>query len=617
MFYVNIKKYSHYLKQIFISKFIDIGLLNTKIIKFVDNIHVAQLTLKKNMPQWSKISKIFGLNLLDKCNEINIKKTFIIHLFSILGVLFLLPFAVYNLIEGLYIRGIFESVAALLFILNLVILNFRKQWKFSGYLFIFLCAILFIYLLISTQHTKAGHLWILLFPPIAIYIMDMKKGVILSGIYLLIIIVLCFFPQTTGISYLSQTSFGIRLTTAYLLLLLISSSYGTIQNISHKLQKRKIQDSMDENKTIEEYISDLSHQIRIPLNNIMVVSNLLGKSKLNSQQKDLVDTVTASTNNLVNIVNHIARYSQIEMLDRHEEMEFNIYSAIKNILTLYNDENIVDIDLDFPVSLQKNNIIGDPIAIKQVFLNIIENLLLDKKTSVNIKIQANLHKDAQCRSLLNFNILTNRIIKQDYNNKGDFYYVAENETYYSDFSIAREIIKKNSNGGLHIMTTSDRTSFLFSFLFKELQPDTTKETESQGSPLEEKEEKGKGKVLKDARILLVEDNLVNQKIVNLSLSKSVKKIDIANNGQEAIEQYNANDYDIILMDVKMPVMDGITATKKIREMEIDKDHSTPIIAITANALTGDKEKCITAGMDEYISKPFQIEDLLEKIEHLL
>ncbi len=569
------------------------------------------------MPHKIKINKIFRLDLLDKCDEVNIKKTFIIHTFSVLGVLFLFPFAVYNIIDGLYAKGIIEAVTAFLFILNMIILRFRKQSKFSGFLFILFCAFIFLYLLISTDPSRVGHIWILLFPPIVIYIMDIKKGVLISGIFLLIIIILFFIPLNVEISYLRQTNVGVRLAAAYLLLLLVSSSYGTIQNISHKLQKRKIQDSMDENKTIEEYISDLSHQIRIPLNNIMVVSNLLTNSKLNNQQKDLVDTVTASTNNLVNIVNHIARYSQIELLAKHEEIEFNIYSAIKNIISLYNNENIIDIDLDFPVSLQKNNIVGDPIAIKQVFLNIIENVLLDKKTSVNIKIQANLHKDAQCKSSLNFNILTSRVIKQDYNNKGDFYYNADNETYYPDFSIAREIIKKNSNGGLHIMTTSDRTSFLFSINFRELQVDASRQVECSEKNKIEKDKKGKGMELKDARILLVEDNLVNQKIVNLSLSKSVNKIDIANNGQEALEQYNANEYDIILMDVKMPVMDGITATKKIRELELDKDYYTPIIAITANALTGDKEKCITAGMDEYISKPFQIEDLLEKIEHLL
>ncbi len=569
------------------------------------------------MPHKIKINKIFRLDLLDKCDEVNIRKKFIIHTFSMLGVLFLLLFAVYNIIGGLYARGIIEAVTALLFILNMIILRFRKQWKLSGFLFILLCAFMFLYLFISISSSKVGYIWILLFPPIAIYIMDIKNGVLLSGVFLLVIIILFFIPLNVEISYLRQAHIEVQLAAAYLLLLLISSSYGTIQNISHKLQKRKIQDSIDENKTIEEYISDLSHQIRIPLNNIMVVSNLLTKSKLNSQQKDLVDTVTASTNNLVNIVNHIARYSQVELLAKQEEIEFNIYSAIKNIISLYNNENIIDIDLDFPVSLQKNNIVGDPIAIKQVFLNIIENVVLDKKTPVNIKIQANLHKDAQCKSSLNFNILTSRVIKQDYNNKGDFYYNAENETYYPDFSIAREIIKKNSNGGLHIMTTSDRTSFLFSINFRELQADASRQVECSEKNKTEKDKKGKGMELKDARILLVEDNLVNQKIVNLSLSKSVNKIDIANNGQEALEQYNANEYDIILMDVKMPVMDGITATKKIRELELDKDYYTPIIAITANALTGDKEKCITAGMDEYISKPFQIEDLLEKIEHLL
>jgi CheY-like chemotaxis protein len=92
---------------------------------------------------------------------------------------------------------------------------------------------------------------------------------------------------------------------------------------------------------------------------------------------------------------------------------------------------------------------------------------------------------------------------------------------------------------------------------------------------------------------------------------------VARNGQEAIELYKLKEYDLILMDIKMPVMDGLTATKKIREMESSSELRIPIIAITANALEGDRENCLAAGVDDYIAKPFQAEVLIKKMKDLL
>ncbi len=123
--------------------------------------------------------------------------------------------------------------------------------------------------------------------------------------------------------------------------------------------------------------------------------------------------------------------------------------------------------------------------------------------------------------------------------------------------------------------------------------------------------------LKNANILLVEDNAINQKIIILSLKNMVKNIDIANNGKDALDKFGTSKYDLILMDIQMPVINGIVATKKIRELEATSNTQTPIIAITANALSGDKETCLAAGMNDYISKPFQVEVLVNKMKALL
>ncbi|MBC8003916.1 MAG: response regulator [Verrucomicrobia bacterium] len=113
------------------------------------------------------------------------------------------------------------------------------------------------------------------------------------------------------------------------------------------------------------------------------------------------------------------------------------------------------------------------------------------------------------------------------------------------------------------------------------------------------------------KILLVEDNLLNQRIVLFSLKKFNHEVTIANNGQEAVDQFKENKFDVILMDIMMPVMDGLEATVKIREIEeIHKsDKRTPIIALTANTMDNDRTKCLSYGMDEFMSKPFEIEKL--------
>lgn len=119
-------------------------------------------------------------------------------------------------------------------------------------------------------------------------------------------------------------------------------------------------------------------------------------------------------------------------------------------------------------------------------------------------------------------------------------------------------------------------------------------------------------------ILLVEDNVLNQRIVTFSLKKFNHDVTIANNGVEAIAKFKEAKYDVILMDIMMPEMDGLEATVKIREIEssLNLDSRTPIIALTANTMDNDREKCISYGMDEFMAKPFDIEKLKQIFEDL-
>lgn len=113
--------------------------------------------------------------------------------------------------------------------------------------------------------------------------------------------------------------------------------------------------------------------------------------------------------------------------------------------------------------------------------------------------------------------------------------------------------------------------------------------------------------MKGLSLLLVEDNILNQKLIFLNLTRYGFPIDVANNGQEALDKLQKRSYDLVLMDLMMPVMDGMEATKRIREMEQQRGSHTPIIGLTANTFDADREKCLAIGMDDFMAKPFDIE----------
>lgn len=118
------------------------------------------------------------------------------------------------------------------------------------------------------------------------------------------------------------------------------------------------------------------------------------------------------------------------------------------------------------------------------------------------------------------------------------------------------------------------------------------------------------------KILLVEDNILNQKLICLTLSKYGFVIDLAENGSKALLKFQTNDYDLVLMDIMMPVMDGLETTRQIRNLEENSGQHTPIIGLTANTMDSDRHRCLEAGMDEYLVKPFDVAEFFRVLELL-
>jgi len=322
---------------------------------------------------------------------------------------------------------------------------------------------------------------------------------------------------------------------------------------------------------------------------------------LQKKQKELIETFVASTNNMVTTVNELTMKSAGSFSYKaRKQIRYNILSTIQNTIELYNLKDKASIDF----TLNKKEYFdiecsGDPIILKQILLDIFNNIEnQDAGKPVNVTIDVKKVRESGSEVFAGLRIRTNNNIAL----------INEKELHHS---LAARLIT-NRRGLFSQELGTDYAILNISIPF------TLAVTEQRLKivPKEIAEVDRKEKVyreLKDINILLVEDNLINQKITLLTLKPLVNSIDTASNGMEALDKVSEYQYDIILMDIQMPVMSGLIAAEKIRAIEANTESHIPIIAITANAMLGDKEKCISAGIDDYISKPFQPSVLIEKI----
>lgn len=372
---------------------------------------------------------------------------------------------------------------------------------------------------------------------------------------------------------------------------------------------RSYKDSLNEFSSLnvrkDDVITDFSHRIREPLNNLVIISDMLMESGLQKKQKDLLETFIASTNNMVTTVNELTMQSAGSLsYEFRKSIRFNLYSTIQNTIELYNLKDRANID--FILNKKDFNdfeCVGDPIILKQIFLdlfNTIETQSSERLTKVAINLKKT--KESGTESTVDLRVQTDNPIVL----------INDSDT---EKSLSARFIK---SGKGHYSQELGSNSTVLNIYLPYSNPVIESKESIASRKIEELSQKDKiHKDLKDLRILLVEDNLINQKITLLTLSPLVHSIDTASNGKEALDRFGSSNYDLILMDIQMPVMSGLVASEKIRALESTTNSHVPIIAITANAMIGDKEKCLSAGIDDYISKPFQPSALVEKIKKII
>jgi CheY-like chemotaxis protein len=391
--------------------------------------------------------------------------------------------------------------------------------------------------------------------------------------------------------------FNFRLAAGILIIAAAALGIYFIKKISSFLvaAKKSLSDVSTSNEKKDDVITDFSHKIREPLNNLVIITDMLMESGLQKKQKELLETFVASTNNMVTTLNELTMQSAGNLsFEPRKHIRFNLLTTIQNTIELYSLKDKPN--LDFILNKKEFSdfeCFGDPITLKQIFLDLfnkIESQHSDRATKVTINLKK--EKDTDSGSFIGLRIQTDRSINL----------IDETEL---EHSVAARLITAGKG------TFSQEFGNSFTVLSIRL-PFThvAHEPKNQiaSSKIEELVLKEKTqKKLKDTKILLVEDNL-------LTLKPLVSSIDTASNGKEALDKFGTASYDLILMDIQMPVMSGLIAAEKIRALESSTNSHVPIIAITANAMLGDKEKCISAGIDDYISKPFQPSALIDKIK---
>lgn len=361
----------------------------------------------------------------------------------------------------------------------------------------------------------------------------------------------------------------------------------------------------------QEFLANMSHEIRTPMNAIIGFASLLEKSNLNNEQSDYLSAIKTSGDNLLVIINDILDFSKIDAgMMSIENTQFDIDIAINNVINQFQpkiqEKNLL---LKTSFNFKRNlNLIGDQVRLHQVLSNLISNAIkfTDKG---GITISVNQKKETSKFLILEFIVSDTGIGIPNDKTETIFesFTQASPETTrkYGGTGLGLAIVKKLlelQNGAIHLKSHLNvGTTFTFTIPY----------LKTNLSDLSNKKEKlTTVQSLSGLTVLVAEDNLLNQKLVVKLLEDLNCVVDVAQNGFEAVDKVKSDKYDLVFMDIQMPEMDGLQATKIIRTQ---LQNNVPIIALTAHTFKDEEDKCRESGMNDFLSKPFTVNALYKII----
>ncbi len=378
-------------------------------------------------------------------------------------------------------------------------------------------------------------------------------------------------------------------------------------------RKKDAEELLRAQKAKEQFLANMSHEIRTPINGIAGMVNLLSEATSEEDKVKYLSAIKNSTENLKVIINDILDISVIESGKlKFEKIGFNIRYQLGAVVESFLPEaNEKQLPIRYSIDPEADQVLlGDPVRLNQIMINLISNSMKFTHKG-SITIHAGLDRRTEGLNYIRFTVRDTGVgIPEDKLNHifDSFTQADESVTRrYGGTGLGLTIVKQLielQNGTINVHSEENKgTQFTFIIPYEE----------GKVQDLVERQERRKVKLpsatLEEMKVLLVEDNDINRLYAQNILKKWKCKVDCAENGYIAVEKARVLAYDLILMDVQMPVMDGYEATRILRRNEI----TTPIVALTANAIKGDNEKCLEAGMNDYLPKPFQPEDLLQVI----
>ncbi|RPD38555.1 PAS domain S-box protein [Chitinophaga barathri] len=370
--------------------------------------------------------------------------------------------------------------------------------------------------------------------------------------------------------------------------------------------------AIDARRAQEFFMANMSHELRTPLNGILGFTYLLEQTATNPQQSEYVREILDSANNLLALVNDLLDFSRIKtgrMVLEHAA--FDLRELIAQKADKYRplaEKKGLQLLCDMQENME-GLVLGDPLRLKQILNNLIDNAIkFTENGSISLSVSIEEENEKQLKYAFELKDTGIGIPGHLHHEMGETFIQvhAGNDRKHGGTGLGLALVRQLvglHQGTIHICNNPEGGTIIRFIIPYNRQvqepvfvPEASKETLLL-PPLQGK------------NILLAEDNLVNQKLAIRTLANAGAAVELAENGLEALEKLRHHKYDCILMDIQMPEMDGLEATRKIR----DSGSAIPIIAMTASALKGDRERCLLAGMNDYISKPFIPNDLFQKI----